>query len=254
MKRLILLFLLQLTILSVSASDAVFFVQLTDTHFGQAGNAQRTQAAVAAINALPMDIAFVAVTGDIMNNCITDSNAVNEARGIFDELKKPVYFVPGNHDLLKSAPEETAAIFTNRFGPLILSVEYGGVDFVFVCTEPLAGGAQIAGYDPLKELDSRLTDRPAVIFHHTPAAGDFYNPKRKGWGRSPDGRRWIELLNRHPVKAVIAGHFHRDEFCWLGAVPLYICPPVSARSDQQAAFRVYQYQDGRVSYRTQYLE
>jgi hypothetical protein len=255
MKRFPSLIVLWLTAWGVFAGEPVFFVQLTDPHLGMGDNVQRTRAVVAAINALPMEVAFVAVTGDMMENNITDSAAVDEAQTLFDELNMPVYFVPGNHDLLKSALAETVAVYTNRFGPLIFSVESGGVDFVFVCTEPLTGRVQIPGFDPLLELDALLTGRPAVVFHHTPSVDDFYNHQaHDGWGRSPEGKQWVELLNRHAVKAVIAGHFHRDECHWLGAVPLYICPPVSARFGRQAAFRIYNYQEGRIGYRTQYVE
>jgi 3',5'-cyclic AMP phosphodiesterase CpdA len=244
-----------LTGLIASAGDPVYFVQLTDTHFGQGDHFARAQEAVKQINALPIPVSFVVITGDIMHDCIADSNQVNRVFQALETLKTPTHFVPGNHDLLNDAPEQTVAAFTNRFGPLISSAEYGGVDFVFVCTEPLAGGVQIPGYDPLQELDALLTDRPAVVFHHIPSADDFYNNRlHDGWGRSDDGRRWMELLNQRNVLAVVAGHFHRDEQNWVGNVPLYIGVPLSGRLGRQAAFRVYKIQDGRVSYRTQYIE
>lgn len=263
MKRIFLFLAVLLTVLSVFAGDPVFFVQITDIHFGAVDNppvdhTERARKAVKAINALPMNIAFVAVTGDIMDDCITDSNKVSEALSVLSELKTPVHYIPGNHDLLKKAPEATVAAFTNRFGPLISSAEYGGVDFVFICTEPLSGGVKIKGYDPLGELEtllkSRAAGQPFVIFNHVPSVDDFYdNGTHNGWGHSESGQRWSALLNRYPVKAVIAGHFHRDEFHWIGNVPLYVCPPLASWLGRQAAFRVYKYQDGKVEYLTQYL-
>lgn len=258
MKRIFLLLAVLLTVLSVFAGESVYFVQITDTHFGKADHAERTREVVKAVNALPMQIAFVAVTGDIMDNCIADSCKVTEALEVFGKLKMPVYFVPGNHDLLTTAPEETVAVFTSRFGPLISSVEYGGVDFVFVCTEPLDGGVQIKGFDPLNELEALLQSRPAghpcVLFNHEPCADDFYdNGMHKGWAYSPDGARWLELIKHYPVKAVISGHFHRDELHWIGEVPLYVCPPVAGLFGRQPAFRIYKYCDGKIEYRTQYL-
>lgn len=239
------------------AAEPLFFVQITDTHLGQRDNLERARAAVKAINALPVKIAFVAVTGDIMHDCIMDSNTVSEALAILGRLKAPVHYVPGNHDLLKKSPEETVAVFTNRFGPLISSAEYGGVDFIFICTEPLSGGAKIQGYDPVSSLEKLLqlhVGRPAVIFNHAPSVGDFYgNSSYRGWGDSKEGLRWTALLNRYPVKAVIAGHFHRDELHWIGNVPLYAGPPLSSSLGRQAAFRVYQYRDGKLDYRTYYL-
>ena len=253
MKRI--LFLIILWAFACVAEDSVYFVQLTDAHLGPEDNFERTRAAVEAINALPMDVAFVAVTGDIMQNSIGDSNVVKEARAIFSHLEMPVHFVPGNHDLLKKAPLKTVAAFTNSFGPLISSAEYGGVQFVFVCTEPLAGGVQIEGYDPLGELEPLLEDHPTVVFHHAPSADGFYkNTMHNGWGRSEIGRQWVELLNRHDVKAVIAGHFHRGEMYWLGDVPLYVCAPIAGKWGRQASFRIYEYSDGHLNYRTQYIQ
>ncbi len=103
-------------------------------------------------------------------------------------------------------------------------------------------------------MKSRPAGEPVVIFNHVPSVDDFYdNGTHKGWGHSENGQRWSALLNRYPVKAVIAGHFHRDEFHWIGNVPLYVCPPLASWLGRQAAYRVYKYQDGKIEYLTQYL-
>jgi calcineurin-like phosphoesterase family protein len=161
----------------------------------------------------------------------------------------PVHFVPGNHDIFS---DETASIYTNRFGPLLSLAEYEGVEFVFIYTEAIAKGVAGDGcrYKLLEEFDGLLQnlppDQPVIVFHHRPSIG---------WGRSAEAaQRWQELLNRHDVKAVIAGHFHCDEMHWLGRVPLYIGPPLSGRIGRQAAFRIYEYCDGNLGYRTQYLD
>ena len=65
---------------------------------------------------------------------------------------------------------------------------------------------------------------------------------------------WEKLVNTHNVKAVIAGHFHRDEFHWLGHVPLYVSGPVANFWNRNATFRLYEYRNGQIGYRTQYLE
>ncbi len=54
--------------------------------------------------------------------------------------------------------------------------------------------------------------------------------------------------------AAIAGHFHRDEFHDLGGVPLLVAAPVSGRFGRQTSFRIYEYDSGRLTYRTWYLE
>jgi hypothetical protein len=99
----------------------------------------------------------------------------------------------------------------------------------------------------------KARNRPIILFHHSPCVGDLYQGRRyPGW---PDKNRtqWIALLNAHSVKAVIAGHFHRAEHHWLGNVPLYIAPPLSWYYGRQSSYRIYQYKNGRLSFRTQYL-
>lgn len=258
MKRFLLSAVLLLAVGFVFAGEPLYFVQLTDTHFGQGDNDRRLSDAVEQINALPMDVRFAVFTGDILHDRMADSNTVNRFFQTLEKLEMPVYFVAGNHDLLKTSATGTLAVFTNRFGPLIQSVEVDGVEFVFVCTEPLAGGVQIEGYHPLAELDALLTEKaagqPAVVCHHIPSVDDFWGGKmHDGWGRTEAGRQWVDLLNRHQVLAVIAGHFHRDEVHWLGDVPLFVGPPLSGWLGRQGAFRLYEVRDGKVESRTQYL-
>jgi UDP-2,3-diacylglucosamine pyrophosphatase LpxH len=60
-------------------------------------------------------------------------------------------------------------------------------------------------------------------------------------------------LAGYDVKAVITGHFHRDELHWVGGRPVFAAPPVAGYWGRQASFRLYEYRDGRLSYRTIYL-
>jgi UDP-2,3-diacylglucosamine pyrophosphatase LpxH len=75
----------------------------------------------------------------------------------------------------------------------------------------------------------------------------------RGW-RKEVREKWERLLNSANVKAVIAGHFHRDEFHWLGEVPLYVAEPVAGYWGRQCTFRIYEYRGGKVGYRTVYVE
>ncbi|QHI68116.1 metallophosphoesterase family protein [Tichowtungia aerotolerans] len=241
--------------LGVFAGEPFFFVQLTDTHFGQDDHFERGRAAVEQITALPMDIAFVVLTGDIVNDCITDSKTVERVFQTLEPLKVPVHFLPGNHDILEENIAETTAAYTNAFGPLITSAEYNGIRCIFVYTEPLTGEVVIPEYDPLVELELLLEEQETLVFHHTPSVDSFYNGKaHAGWGRRDVGPQWVDLLNRYDVKAVLAGHFHRDEFHRLGEVPLFVAPPLSGRFGRQGSFRIYEYRDGHLSFRTVYLK
>ncbi len=238
-----------------AAAEGFYFVQLTDTHLGDKDHDEKTRQVVERINGLPMPIAFVAHTGDIMADRMEDLSAVTNGLAILAGLKAPIHFVPGNHDILPKRHSETAQIYTNHFGGLLTRREYHGVVFLFLYTEPLAKAFDVPSYEPLTALEAELKaadGRPVVVFHHTPSVEDFYrNRMHAGWRRDLRDR-WVALLNRYGVKAVIAGHFHRDEHHWLGDVPLYVCPAVAGYWGRQVTFRIYEYRDGHVGYRSQY--
>lgn len=236
------------------AEDAFYFVQITDTHLGSPENEKRTRRIVAAVNSLPMKIACVVHTGDICDRKIQNTKACTRAAEIFKEIKVPVYFLAGNHDI-DPASDQSRESYTAQFSSLTYSREIQGVRFVFAYTDPLEQGQAMAGYDPFAAVAAELEkagSRPILLFHHAPSVPDFYNNAvHPGWA---EGSRWTALVNRYPVKAVVAGHFHRDELHWLGRVPLYVSGPVADKYGRQACYRIYEYKGGRLSYTAQYLD
>ena len=239
------------------AKTPVYFVQITDTHFGRRANAARTAKAVEMINALPMKIACVIHTGDITSNRLMHKPTVDESLAVLKKLKAPLHILPGNHDVITRNRIATLEVYTKRVGKLLVEATYEGVAFVGVYTEPLADEFPLEGFDPLKQLDAalkRVKGAPAVVFHHTPCVADFYaNRMHHGWPAEARAR-WTKLLNSHNVAAVLAGHFHRDEHHWLGKVPLYVSASIDGAWGRQASFRLYEYANGKLSYRTQYVE
>lgn len=234
-----------------------YFVQVTDTHFGNQDHLVRAHQIIQRINALPMKIACVVHTGDIMADQIEDKKLVAAAQAVMDTLDVPLHYISGNHDILADRLQTTVPIYRAAFGHLIESAQYHGVMFLFVYTEPLRKNVVVKGYHPLDALRQyleRAGGKPVIVFHHAPSVQNFYNNAvHRSW-QTKIQRQWIALLNAYNVKAVIAGHFHRDEFHWLGKVPLYIAPPVAGFWGRQAAYRIYEYRDGHISYTTQYIE
>jgi predicted phosphodiesterase len=242
-----------------SSSGAVhfYFVQLTDTHFGDRDHLERTRKLVDQINRLPYEIACVVHTGDVFADNIMDETIRTQGLAILGRLKAPVHILPGNHDILQGQLEQTFSAFVRRIGPPTQKAEYHGVVFLCAYTEPAALGFTVPGYDPLQALEAALlsaSGRPVVVFHHRPAVEDFYaSALHPGWGG--EARRRLEtLLLGHNVKAVVTGHFHRDELHWLEGIPVFAAPPVAGYWGRQASFRLYEYRDGRVGYRTIYLQ
>ena len=110
--------LVLLTVLSPAAGCAAssgpssgavrfYFVQITDTHFGDRDHLERTRQLVDMINRLPYEIACVVHTGDVFADSITDEAIVSQGLAILGRLKAPVHILPGNHDILHGSLEQT---------------------------------------------------------------------------------------------------------------------------------------------------
>ena len=270
MKRTLALVLLVLSLLSpvlfgprpaASGGNGFYFVQISDTHIGdpKADADARTAVVVEAINALPVKVAFVLHTGDIVMDRIDDPAVIARAKELFSRLHAPIHCVPGNHDILArpARRDADAAAFIANFGPLAQRIDYGGVSFLLMDTEPLARNFNLSGYDGLAWLAEQLRQadgRPVIVVHHRPAVEDFYDLSfHPNWDQQ-NCRRFIDVLAGGNVRAIIAGHFHRDEMHFIGDIPVYVAGPVAAYLGRQGSFRLYHYQDGHLSYRTIYLE
>jgi 3',5'-cyclic AMP phosphodiesterase CpdA len=232
-------------------------VQITDTHYNEPGSKQRIKKIINAVNQIPMEIECIIHTGDITQEKLEVDSIVNNSMDLFSQFNVPVHLLPGNHDILWDNYEQTKNSYLKHFGELTTYQEYAGVVFLLIYTEPLAQSFSDSSYNPLTELEfglKRAAGKPVLVFHHTPSVKDFYrNKMHEGWEKDTL-EKWIRLLNKYNVKAVIAGHFHRDEYHWLGNVPLYVSGPVSGYWDRQATFRIYHYKDGKIGYRTQYIQ
>jgi len=245
------------TAAETNAPQPFYFVQITDTHFGSCDHEERTQRVVDMINRLPMKIAFVAHTGDIASDNLDKPQVLNTASSVLARLNVPIRFVAGNHDILAKRVAPTLNAYTNTFGPLASRAEFGGVIFLFLYTEPLRREVSIPGYDPLAWLETELKAagrQPVIICHHAPSVEDFYNNSlHPGW-KPEVHERWVRLLRSANVRAVLTGHYHRDELHWEGGVPLFVGSSVASYWGRQGSFRIYEYRDGRLGYRTVYLE
>ena len=242
------------------AADTAFcFVQITDTHIGVAGHDRVVAQLVDMINALPMPLACVVHTGDVSSDQLDRPEATVPGMAALRRVKVPLHFVPGNHDIIAKRFRETLAAWTNSVGPLCAKAEYNGVVFLFVYVEPLTQkiDVPVPDCDPLGWLERELKtagDKPVLVFHHTPPMDNFYrNEWHEGWPVQVR-ERWLKLMQSANVKAVIGGHFHRDELQWMGSLPVYVAPPAARFWGRQPSFRIYEYRNGRLSYRTCYLE
>ncbi len=244
---------------SSHCGEGFHFVQISDIHFDGGRNTRRMEHVVEAVNKLPMQVEFVAITGDIMADNIEREEIVAQGLEILSRIKAPLSLLPGNHDILVNKLEQTLPLYRKHFGELSHKREVGGVIMLFLYTEPLRKKFQVEGYDPAawlaKELDS-AQNKPVVIFHHSPSSTDFYNNQLHDSWPPDEVEKWEKLASRPNVKAIICGHFHRAEQHWLGNVPIYVGTAVAHYWGREPTYRIYHYdqKNGRLSYSTQYIE
>ena len=236
-------------------------MQITDLHIGGGtDHVQRANAAIDAINALPVTVEFVLVTGDLSRDNLWDTNAVARISRLLARIHAPVHVIPGNHDLPANRWDDSTNAYVQAFGPLQTNFTCHGVVFLALCDETLHDERTTSAHpdcDPLGWLEGQLqaaSNQAVIVVNHRPCVEDFHNNEfHPGWPPATR-QRWTDLLNKYHVRAEIVGHFHRDELYWLGDVPLYVAAPLAGYYGRQASFRLYTWKDGRLSYRTVYLE
>src|SRR5712691_5897726 len=190
------------------------FVQISDSHVGFKGEANKDAAAtlqevVTKINALPTPPAFVIHTGDLTHG---------QKPGAFDtvaELLKgvkaeKVFYIPGEHDVFLDGGKEFLGRYANG-GPGWQSYDYKGVHFVSLVNvlkykgEHLGalGDEQIAWLK--KDLTGLSNSTPVVVFAHVPLWA-VYPP----WGWvTEDSQQAVALLTRFGSVTVLNGHIHQ---------------------------------------------
>lgn len=202
MKKLILLSLLCIGILSPMFGQQMTFALLTDTHVSK-NNIKPAEALVEVIkdvNSNP-NIEFVLVSGDISEE--GDFVSLNAAKSLLDQINKPYYVIPGNHETkwTESGMTDIGKIFgSERF-----LFEHKGFLFMGFNTGPLIRMADghVAPQD-IAWLNDELAkvgkDKPVILVTHYPLlAGDVDN-----WYEVTD------VVRKYNIKSFLGGHYHRN--------------------------------------------
>ncbi|NLL13287.1 MAG: hypothetical protein GX267_07780 [Fibrobacter sp.] len=255
--RFLLLFLITFGLkLGFTEHTDFYFVQITDTHWGDPANLERTSDAIKAINKLPFSIEFVIHTGDVTSNETDNPQLLNSGMAIMKTCKYPVYYIPGNNDIREGHFKKDSAAFTSYFGNFNRRIDKQKYSIILLYNlEITAKGSCI--YEPLGVLDSLLKTKPSIlpafVFQHCPTTVDFYsNAIHPGWS-AEKLMKFQNICENNNVKAVFTGHFHRDGFHMIGAIPLFIAPPISKAFGRQPSFRVYHYENGKIHYTSVYF-
>jgi len=199
-----------------AAIGTPLFVQLSDSHIGfskvanpnVAGTFER---AIALVNALPRQPAFVLHTGDITH--LSKAAEFDQADQLMKQLKvTEIHTTPGEHDVTDGVGTE----YFSRFGAAskgkgYYSFDHKGVHLVGLVNvmQFKPGGLASLGDDQLAWLKNDLTARPSsqpiVLFAHMPMWSIY---DAWGWGSS-DHDQIMALIARFGSVTVLNGHIHQ---------------------------------------------
>ena len=191
------------------------FAQISDSHIGfdKPANTDVTatlRAAVAKIKAAPEQPSFVLHTGDLTH--LSKPSEFDTLQQVLSELSVPVFYVPGEHDVL----EDDGKSFLNRFGKGTQgagwhSFDQGGVHFIGLVNvvNLKAGGLGTIGDEQLEWLEKDVkglkSSTPIVVFAHIPLWSVY---PEWGWG-TDDSARALSYLKRFGSVSVLNGHIHQ---------------------------------------------
>jgi 3',5'-cyclic AMP phosphodiesterase CpdA len=195
-----------------AAEGALSFVQISDSHLGfarpenpdVAGTLQKT---IDAINAMPVQPAFVVHTGDVTH--LSKSVQFDTAKQMLGTLKAPLVVLPGEHDVIGS-PDNFFAAFRRSDAPNgWFSFDQGGVHFVALVNvfnfeiDGKLGAEQLDFVE--KDLAAQKRSTPIVVFAHVPLYALY-----PAWGwTTEDGARVLAALRRFDAVTVLNGHIHQ---------------------------------------------
>ncbi len=192
------------------------FLQLSDSHVGFSKpanpNALGTlQEAVAKIKAMPHQPSFYLHTGDISH--LSRDSEFDDADQVIKGLNAPVFYVPGEHDLLDDGAGQAylARYGKGSRGAGWSSFDQNGVHFIGLVNvvDLKAGGLGNLGADQLAWLADDVAhlsaSMPIVVFAHIPLWTVY---PEWGWG-TQDGAQALATLKRFGSVTVLNGHIHQ---------------------------------------------
>jgi 3',5'-cyclic-AMP phosphodiesterase len=198
-----------------AGAGALRFVQISDSHIGfdKPANANVTgtlREAIAKIKAEPEPPAFVLHTGDLTH--LSRAPEFDTLQQVVSELSLPVFYVPGEHDVL----EDEGQSYLQRFGKGTVgagwhSFDHGGTHFIGLVNvlNLKAGGLGSLGGEQLewleKDVKSLTSSTPIVVFAHIPLWTVY---PEWGWG-TDDSEQALSYLKKFGSVSVLNGHIHQ---------------------------------------------
>ncbi len=202
--------------LAAPSSKSFAFLQISDSHIGFSKPANPDAAgtlreAIAKIKSLPVKPAFMIHTGDVSH--LSKDEEFDNADQIIKEAGLPVFYVPGEHDVLD---EDRGKAYLARYGKNAKGVgwqsfEYNGVHYIGLVNvmDLKAGGLGNLGAEQLSWLEKDVAalsgSTPVVVFAHIPLWTVY---PEWGWG-TEDGAKALSILKKFGSLTVLNGHIHQ---------------------------------------------
>ncbi len=135
-----------------------------------------------------------------------------------EKLKFPFYMIPGNHEVASRFGNDNKYLYRMIFGPLYYWFSYGEVMFVALdSSEGQYGEAQLEWLEDILEK-IRPHFKYCVVYTHVPPVS---NPSwRKKIFTGPTVEKLGDILKRHNINLILAGHVHQYSESSVWGIPL----------------------------------
>jgi Icc protein len=191
------------------------FVQISDSHIGfnKAANTDvlgTLQAAIAKINAMPVQPSFVLHTGDLTQ--LAQAEEFDTLEQSLKSIKtEKIFYVPGEHDVT-----DNGKLYMERYGKGTkgdgwYSFDSHGTHFIALVNVLTQGDGSfgVLGPDQLawleKDVKGLSSSTPIVVFAHVPLWSVY---PQWGWG-TKDSEQALAYLKRFGSVSVLNGHIHQ---------------------------------------------
>ena len=186
-----------------------------------------------------IDASVVVHLGDIVHPLPveeTHDEAIDLAMRVYERLRHPIYFVPGNHDVgdkpdalvaVPAVAEENYRAFEDAWGPSFRSFDAGGFHFVIVDTQILNSGLDREARQR-RWLEADLAEssgQRTFLFTHYPPFVRDRNENEHYDNVGEPARSWLlDLIERNRIEAVFSGHVHTFLYNRHEATDMYVAP------------------------------
>jgi len=189
--------------------------------------------------------------GDIVHpipSLETHLPAIEIAKSIFESIKKPMYYVPGNHDIgdkkgTSNAPLSNSKLinsFEENWGTLYQSFDVEDCHFIILNSIELSKNSEAcAEQKTWLENDLAENDKRVFLFSHYPIF--MYEPQEKDHydNLAFENRQWLlQLIEQYKIEAVFTAHVHRFFYNHYKGTDIYSIPSTSFVRPEYANLRI----------------